>query len=303
MKKKNNKNILITIITNSKNLYFCKKFSEEVIKNNYKISFINPKKCFLKIKKSKINIYYKNKKIKKISILIPRISSNKINNEDIHIIKELEKKSQITINNWLSIKNTNNKLLMLKKLAKNNFNIPKTLYIKKENNFLKIKKKFSFPIIIKTLNNCQGKNIFYIKNNKQYINIKNKVLKKENSILLQKYIQQKYIHDIRYIIFNQKVLAVIKRIAKPGEYRSNIHQGGKPYRTKIIKKEKKIAILATKKLGLTFSGVDIIRDINSKPILIEVNSSPGIYSIQKILKKNICKKLLSLIINYYKKKL
>ncbi len=302
MKKKNIKNISFTIITKSKKLYFCKKFSQEIIKKGYKINFINLQKCFLTIKKNKVNIYYKNKKIKKINILIPRISSNKLNNEEFYIIKELEKKSKIIINNYSSIKNTNNKLLMLKILAKNNFNIPKTIYIRKKNNFiLKTKKNNIFPKIIKVLYNCQGKGVFYAKDKNQYLNIKNKILKNENSFLLQEYIHQKYIHDIRCIVFNKKIIATIKRIAKPGEYRSNIYLGGTAYKTNITKKEKNIAISATKKLGLIFSGVDIIRNIYSEPILIEVNSSPGIFSIQKILKENICKKLLSLIMIYYKK--
>ncbi len=296
--------MLFTIITTYKKLYFYKKFSQELIKKGHKINFINIKKCYLKIKKKKIDIFYKKKKIKKIDILIPRISSNKKNYEDLHIIKEIEKKSKIIINNYLSIKNTNNKLLMLKKLSKNNFNIPKTIYIKKENNWPSIIKKNNiYPKIIKTLNNCQGKGVFYAKNKKECFNIIKKIFKNEKSILLQNYIKQKYIHDIRYIVFKKKILAVMKRIAKPGEYRSNIYQGGTAHKTYIIKKEKKIAISATKKLGLIFSSVDIIRNIYSKSILIEVNSSPGIFSIEKILKKNICKKIISTIIKYYRTKL
>lgn len=296
--------MLFTIITTYKKSYFCKKFSKELIKKGHKINFINIKKCYLKINKKKIDIFYKKKKIKNINILISRISSNKNNYKNLHIIKEIEKKSKIIINKYLSIKNTNNKLLMLKKLSKNNFNIPKTIYIKKEKNwFSLIKNKNNYPKIIKTLNNCQGKGVFYAKNKNKCLNIIKKIFKKEESVLLQNYVKQKYTHDIRYIVFKKKILAVIKRIAKPGEYRSNIYQGGTAHKTYSTKKERKIAISATKKLGLIFSGVDIIRNIESKPILIEVNSSPGIFSIEKTLKINICKKIISLIIKNYKKKL
>ncbi len=296
--------ILFIILTYNKNSPFCKKIFNEIIKNKHKIIFINPQKCYLKIKKNKTKIFYKKKEITRIDILINRISSHKKNYESIYIIKELEKISKITINNSFSIINSNNKLFMLKKLSEYNFPIPNTIYINKNYNInFIIKNNNNFPKIIKTLNNCQGKGIFYVKNIKEYINITKKIFKKENNILIQEYIQQKYIHDIRYIVFNKKILAYIKRIAKPGEYRSNIYQGGKAYKTYSTKKEKKIAINATKKLGLIFSGVDIIRNINYKPILIEVNSSPGITSIEKIWNKNIYKKLVLLIIKIFKKKL
>ncbi len=294
--------MLFIILTHNKKLPFCRKISHEINKINHEILFINPKKCFLIIKKNKVNIFYKKKKIKKIDVLITRINSNIKNYENYYILKELEKISKIIINNYKSVKNTNDKLLMLSKL--NKFPIPKTIYITKNNNINSIiKKKNFFPKIIKTLNNCQGKGIFYIKNKKKYINITKKIFKKENNILIQKYIKQKYIHDIRYIVFNKKILAYIKRVAKSGEYRSNIYQGGKAYKTYSTKEEKKIAINATKKLGLIFSGVDIIRNINHKPTLIEVNSSPGITSIEKIYNKNIYKKIISLIIKIFYKKL
>ncbi len=293
--------ILFAIISYNKNIYFCKKIIKEIKNTNNKVFFININKCFIEINKNKkTKIWYGKKIIKKIDILIPRISSNKYNYISLNILKELEKISTITINNYNSIINTNNKFIMLSKLTKKNISIPKTIYINKYINIKKIINKINNPyLIIKTINGCQGKGIYLIKNKKKNIKKIQNILNKEKHILIQQYIKQKYNHDIRYIIFNNKILFCIKRIAKKGEFRSNISQGGIPWDTKKKKKEENMAIEATKKLKLIFSGVDILRDKNNKSFLIEVNSNPGIKSIEKIYKKNITKKILKLIIKYY----
>ncbi len=286
--------MLIAVITRNKNTYFCKRIKQEISKNN-KIIFINPKQCLFKIQNYKTYIFYKNKYLKKIDLLIPRISSNKQNYLELNILKELEKISFKIINNYKSIKLSNNKLLTLKLMSKNKIKIPKTIYILNNNNYnMKyIEKEIKFPMIVKSLNSCQGKKVFLIKEKKKYEKIIKNLLKEEKHLLIQEFIIQKYIHDIRCIVFENKVIATMKRVAKKNKYRSNIYQGGTPYKVKLSKKEKEIAIKATKKIGLKFSGVDIIRcKKNMKPILIEVNSTPGIKYIEKITKKNIIKKII-----------
>ncbi len=294
----NKKKKIIAIVALNKNFYFYQRFIEENNNKKYKIIFINPEKCFLEIKNNKIIIIYKKKIIKKIDILISRLASNKKNHIYNNILKKLDKISKIKINKYKAIKLANNKLSTLIKLSKyKKILIPKTYYINfnYKNIIFIIKKKIKkFPILLKSLNNCKGQGIYLIKNLKEIKKIKY-ILKKEKKIIIQEYILQKYIHDIRCLILNNKIISIIERVGSPGEYRSNIFQGGTPKKIKISKKEKNIFLKIHKIIKLNFSGIDAIRCKKTKKLFfIEVNSTPGIKSIEDTSKINVIKKIMKL---------
>jgi len=114
------------------------------------------------------------------------------------------------------------------------------------------------------------------------------------NILVQEFIQESCGTDIRCLVIGDKVVAAIKRQAKPGEFRANVHQGGTALKVKLTPQERNIAIAAAKTMGLKVAGVDLLRS-NNGPLVLEINSSPGLEGIEKATQINIASKVIQYI--------
>ena len=142
------------------------------------------------------------------------------------------------------------------------------------------------PLIVKLLEGTQGKGVVLAETKKAAESLINAFKSLRANILVQEFIKEADGKDIRCFVVNGKVVESIMRTAAPGEFRANIHLGGTAQKIKITPTERKIAILAAKTLNLKVAGVDIIRGKNS-PLLLEVNSSPGLEGIEGVSNKDI----------------
>ena len=147
------------------------------------------------------------------------------------------------------------------------------------------------PLIVKLLESAQGKGVVSAETNKAAESVINAFKSLQANILVQEFIKEAEGKDIRCFIVDGKVVASIMRQANKGEFRSNIHQGGKARKVKINSEEKKLAIKAAKIFKLDVAGVDIIRS-NKGPLLLEVNSSPGLEGIESITGKDIANEII-----------
>ena len=150
------------------------------------------------------------------------------------------------------------------------------------------------PLIIKLLESTQGKGVVLAETNKVAESVINAFKSVNTNILVQEFIKEANGQDIRCFVVNGRVVASMQRQAQKGEFRANIHQGGTASIVKITADEKKLALKAAKVLNLAVAGVDIIRS-NKGPLLLEVNSSPGLEGIENATGKDIANAMIMAI--------
>jgi ribosomal protein S6--L-glutamate ligase len=135
------------------------------------------------------------------------------------------------------------------------------------------------PLIVKLLEGTQGKGVVLAETKKAAESVINAIKSLRANLLVQEFIKEAQGKDLRCFVIDGKVVASIERTAAPGEFRANIHQGGTAAIVKITPEERKLALKAAKTMGLKVAGVDIIRSTKG-PLLLEVNSSPGLEGIE-----------------------
>ena len=150
------------------------------------------------------------------------------------------------------------------------------------------------PLVIKLLEGTQGKGVVLADSHQSAVSIINAFKEMHANILVQEFIKESHGIDIRCLVVGSKVIASIKRQAKEGEFRANVHQGGKAMKVKLTPRERALAIASAKTMGLKVAGVDLIRSKNG-PLVLEINSSPGLEGIEKATQINIASKIIQYI--------
>ena len=187
------------------------------------------------------------------------------------------------------------KFLTLLELQKEGIPIPKTYYVPNKDLAKTLLDKVEYPIIIKVQEGTHGKGVMFAESKKSAVAILDILESIKRPYIIQEFVETKDTSDIRAIVCGDKVLASYKRIADKGDFRSNIHSGGKRQAHKITKEEEKIAIKSAKCLGINLCGVDIL---NSKhPSIIEVNLSPSMCGIAGVSEINVINEVVR---NLYK---
>ena len=157
-----------------------------------------------------------------------------------------------------------------------------------------IRSYYGAPLIVKLLEGSQGRGVVLAETKKAAESVINAFKSLRANLLVQQFIKEADGKDLRCFVIDGKVVASIQREAAPGEFRANLHQGGTASVVKITTQERLLAIKAAKTMGLTIAGVDIIRSKNG-PLLLEVNSSPGLEGIESATGKDIAGMIISSI--------
>ena len=150
------------------------------------------------------------------------------------------------------------------------------------------------PLVIKLLEGTQGKGVILADSHQSAVSIINAFKEMSANILVQEFIEESRGTDIRCFVIGDKVVAAMKRQAKEGEFRANVHQGGKAMKVKLSPQERAIAVAAAKTMGLKVAGVDLIRSHHG-PLVLEINSSPGLEGVEKTTHVNIAGKIIHFI--------
>ena len=180
-------------------------------------------------------------------------------------------------------------------MAQNKLPMPKTAFTKSsEHTEEVIQLVDNAPLVIKLLDSTQGNGVVLAETKQAAESVIGAFQGLRANILIQEYIEEAKGTDIRCFVVGRKVVAAMKRTAREGEFRSNIHRGGKGDKIKITPEERKIAVRAAHALGLNVAGVDIIR-ANDGPKILEVNSSPGLEGVEKSTGVDVASKIIEYI--------
>jgi len=282
----------IFILSVSDLIYSTQRIFKEANRRGHKVKIINHLMCSIKLTNGISEIIYEGENIIDIpDVIIPRIGTS-ASRHGAAIVKEFEMNGVYTTATSLGILQSQNKARTLQIMNRKYIPIPDTLFsVNPENIGEQIDFLGGAPIIIKLQEGTHGSGVILAESKKSAKSIIDTMYSTNTSILLQEFIAESNSEDIRAFVINDKVVSSMKRKGLEDDFRSNIHQGGNGFKVNLSSEEKEIAIKAAKYLNLPIAGVDMVRSKRG-PLLIEVNSTPGLQGIEAYTKDNIGKAIV-----------
>lgn len=292
----------IIILSANPNLYSTSRLVEAAQKRGHEVEVVNHKNVYISIAKNDPDLYVGDREIDNVDAIIPRIGAS-VTFYGSSIIRQFEMNGVFTTVSSLALLRSRDKLRSLQILTKANVGMPKTLFARQPNNVKKLIKHIGgTPVVIKLLESTQGKGVVLADSYNSASSIIDAFMGMDANIIIQEFIKEANAEDLRAFIIDGKVVAAMKRIGKKGDFRSNLHQGGVAVPVKLTRQEKAEAIKAAKALNLNIAGVDMLRS-NRGPLILEVNSSPGLEGIEKATGKDIAALIIKFIEDNKDKKL
>ena len=281
---------LVYILSRGRTIYSTKRLYDEALEFGYDVKVIDYLKCTLDIVKGKRVMNYNGNTLIKPDAIIPRIGASRTFYGNA-VIRQFESMGVFSTTSSLALTRSRDKLRSVQSLSRV-VDIPKTVFASNKSSSKDvIELAGSTPLIMKVLEGTQRKGVVLVDSELSAKSVLDAFNGLDVNILIQEFIKEANGEDIRVFIVGGKVVGAMKRTAKSNEFRSNLHQGGSATIHKLTRKEKSTAINAAKAMGLSICGVDIISSKRG-PLVLEVNSSPGLEGIEKSTGVNIAKEIM-----------
>ena len=284
----------IVILSRNANLYSTDRLVEEGEKRGHKVEVIDPLKCDIIIEKEKPTIYYKDRYLDYVDAIIPRIGAS-VTFYGCAVVRQFEMMGVFTIVTSDAIQRSRDKLRSLQRLSKAGIGMPKTVFTNYSRDVEEVIEHVGgTPVIIKLLEGTQGLGVVLAETK----NAAESVLEAFNGlqarVIVQEFIKEAKGADLRALVVDGQVVGAMKRQGKEGEFRSNLHRGGSANIIKLDHDELKLAMNASKALKLPVCGVDMLQSERG-PLLLEVNSTPGLEGIEAATGRNIARSIINFI--------
>ena len=284
----------IVILSRNKNLYSTNRLFNAGTKRGHHIDVIDYLRCYINIGENQTAIYYNGKKLGHYDAVLPRIGASQTS-YGTAIVRQFEMIGNFVINKSDAIKSSRDKLRSLQVLAKHGIDMPITGYASHTMDIHDVIEKVGkTPLIMKLLQGTQGNGMVLAETMKAAESVMNAFKQVDADILIQEFIKESSGVDIRVIVVGKKVVAAMQRVAPEGEFRSNVHRGAATKHINLTPEEEEIAIKSTKVLGLSVAGVDLMRSKRG-PLVLEVNSSPGLQGIELLTGADVAGEIISFI--------
>ncbi len=282
---------LIYILSNSRSLYSTRRFFEEAIKNGNRAKVYSPISLTLHVEKKNNEIFYNREKLAPPDIIIPRVGQKKPN-YTLAVIKQFEMMGKVTLNTTQAILRSRDKLRSLQVLSQHNVPVPRTFFLDDIGAIdLAIEAVGGPPIIIKITEGTQGMGVMLAESVRSARSILESIINQGQHLLVQEFISESSGKDIRAIVLDNRVIAAMTRSSLGDEFRSNLHRGGTTTGIRLNVESERMAIVATRAMGLRFAGVDLIESERG-PLILEVNPSPGLEGIEAASEVNVAQMVI-----------
>ncbi|UCS95083.1 30S ribosomal protein S6--L-glutamate ligase [Echinicola marina] len=285
----------IAVLSRNPNLYSTRRLKEAIEDAGHEALIIDHSLCDLVIEQEGPSIFYKGEKLSDIQAIIPRIGAS-VTFYGTAVVRQFELMGAFSAVESQAIVRSRDKLRSLQILSREGLGMPKTAFT----NFSKggekqlIDKVGGAPLIIKLLEGTQGLGVVLAETRKAGQSVIEAFHGLKARIIVQEFIKEAKGADIRAFVVNGKVVGAMKRQGEEGEFRSNLHRGGQASVIKLSSAERRAALAAAKALGLAVAGVDMLQSARG-PLILEVNSSPGLEGIEKATGINIAGKIIEYI--------
>ncbi len=276
----------IAILSRNSNLYSTRRLVEAGEARGHQVDVIDTLHCYMDITSARPTVRFKGKSLPRYDAVIPRIGAS-ITFYGTAVVRQFEMMGTFIVNESVAISRSRDKLRSMQLLSRKGIGLPRTGFAHRADNIKDlIKNVGGAPVVIKLLEGTQGIGVVLGETEKAAESIIEAFMGLDANILVQEFIKEAGGADIRCLVVGGKVVAAMKRQAAPGEFRSNLHRGGTAELVRLSKDERATAVNAAKVMGLNLCGVDILRSSHG-PVVMEVNSSPGLEGIERSTNKDV----------------
>jgi len=284
----------IVILSRQPKLYSTRRLVEAGETLGHEMLVVDHLKCNIEIEKKKPQVYYQGKYLEGIDAIIPRVGAS-VTYYGTAVVRQFEMMHIFSAVESQALVRSRDKLRSLQLLARAGVGMPKTVF----SNFSKNVKHVvdsvgGAPVVLKLLEGTQGIGVILAESENAASSVMEAFNGLEARIIVQQFIKEAGGADIRAFIVDGEVVGAMKRQGKEGEFRSNLHRGGSANLITLSEEEEETALIAAKAMGLGVAGVDMLQSKDG-PLVLEVNSSPGLEGIEKATGKNIAEKIIKYV--------
>ena len=284
----------IVVLSTNPRLYSTRRLVEAGKERGHKMLVLNHRRCYMNITTMRPSIHYKGEAVEDVDAIIPRIGAS-VSFYGAAVVRQFEMMGVYSVNESVAITRSRDKLRALQLLSRKGIGLPVTGFANSPDDTEDL---LSFvggaPVVIKLLEGTQGVGVVLGETRKSAESVIEAFRGLNANFMVQEYIKEAGGSDIRCFVIGDKVVASMMRQGKEGEFRSNLHRGGKAKLIKITPEERSTAVRSAKAMGLNVAGVDLLRS-NHGPVVMEVNSSPGLEGIEAATNKDIASMIIEFI--------
>ncbi|WP_162063361.1 30S ribosomal protein S6--L-glutamate ligase [Vibrio taketomensis] len=284
----------IGILSRNANLYSTRRLIEACEIRGHEVKVVDALRCYMNINSEKPEIHYKGEELSGYDAIIPRIGAS-VTFYGTAVLRQFEMMGVYPVNESVAITRSRDKLRSMQLLSRQGVGMPITGFASKPDDVKDLLEMVGgAPVVIKLLEGTQGIGVVLAETRKAAESVVEAFMGLKANIMVQEYIKEAGGADIRCFVIGDKVIAAMKRQGAEGEFRSNLHRGGTASLVKITPQERRTAVAAAKIMGLNVAGVDLLRSERG-PLVMEVNSSPGLEGIEAATGKDIAGMIVEFI--------
>jgi ribosomal protein S6--L-glutamate ligase len=284
----------IAILSRNPKLYSTSRLVEAAEKRGHEALVFDHLRCSVVADIGEPKMFYQGERITDIDAIIPRIGSS-VTFYGSAIVRQFEMMNVFCANPSIAIVRSRDKLRSIQIFSRHNIGIPKTVFANHPKQADKLIHELGgTPVVIKLLEGTQGIGVVLAETKKAAQSVIEAFYGLNANILIQEFIKEAKAADIRAFVVDGKVVGAMKRQGAEGEFRSNLHRGGSSSVIKLSRAEKKTALEAARVMGLRVAGVDMLQSERG-PLILEVNSSPGLEGIEKATGKDIAGSIIDFV--------
>lgn len=284
----------LKVLSRNSQLYSTRRLVEAGIKRGHSVEVIDPLMCDLIIEKERPTVYYRGRSLETTDAIIPRIGAS-ITYYGTAVVRQFEMMGCFTTTGSQAIVVSRDKLRSLQMLSKAELGMPKTVFANHSRDVSEVIDHVGgAPLIIKLLQGTQGLGVVLAETKNAAESVIEAFNGLEARVIIQEYIKESKGADIRALVVDGKIVGAMKRQGKEGEFRSNLHRGGTAHIIRLSKEEEETAIKAVEAMGLGVAGVDMLQSARG-PLVLEVNSSPGLEGIERATRTDIANTIIEYI--------
>jgi ribosomal protein S6--L-glutamate ligase len=270
----------LAILSRSLKCYSTRRLREAAVQRGHNVKVLNTLKFAIDLEQGEPDLYFRQKQLSQFDAVLPRIGAS-ITYYGTAVVRQFEQMDVFCANSSAGISNSRDKLRSLQILSRHHIGIPQTTFVRDKKDVLPaINRIGGAPVIIKLLEGTQGIGVLLAENIKSAEAIIELLQSQKQNVLVQKFVAESKGRDIRAFVVGDRVVAAMRRVAQGQEFRSNVHRGGKTESVTLDELYSETAVRAAQIMGLRVAGVDLLESKDG-PLILEVNSSPGLEGIEK----------------------
>ncbi|MFW6093512.1 MAG: 30S ribosomal protein S6--L-glutamate ligase [Pseudomonadota bacterium] len=284
----------IGILSRNPKLYSTRRLVEAARERGHEPMVVDTQRCYMNMAMARPSIHYKGRELDALDAVIPRIGAS-VTFYGCAVVRQFEMMGVYSVNESVAIARSRDKLRSMQLLARRDIGMPVTGFAHSPDDIPDLIEMVGGPpLVVKLLEGTQGVGVVLAETRKAAESVIEAFLGIDINIMVQEFVAESRGTDVRCFIVGDKVVAAMQRTGKPGEFRSNLHRGGSAKLAKITPTERRTAVRAAKAMGLNVAGVDLIRS-NHGPLVLEVNSSPGLQGIEEASHKDVAAAIIRFV--------